>query len=64
LLKKKDVFTYNLIVKLAEYAKGRKLNRNDKDIVKKIASKAKTKNSYKFMNIMADILVSDLMLDR
>ncbi|MDB9742067.1 DUF1585 domain-containing protein, partial [Akkermansiaceae bacterium] len=64
LMNDKDVFTYNFIIKLAEYAKGRKLNRADKDIVKVIAQKAKYKYNYKLMNIMAELLVSDLMTHR
>jgi len=63
LMKQKDTFTYNLIVKIAEYGKGRKLNRLDHDEVKKIALKAKA-NDYKFLFMMGDVLSSDLMLNR
>lgn len=63
LLGHKNTFTYNFIVKLAEYAKGRKLNRNDHEVVKQVASKA-IEHDYQFMYIMGDILMSDLMLNR
>ncbi|MFC5051443.1 DUF1592 domain-containing protein [Rubritalea spongiae] len=63
LLKQTDTFTYNFIVKIAEYGKGRKLNRQDHDLVEEIAAKAKAKD-YKFMYILGDILLSDLMKSR
>ncbi|MGJ8642438.1 MAG: DUF1592 domain-containing protein [Luteolibacter sp.] len=63
LMQRKDPFTYNFIVKLSEYAKGRKLNRKDHEIVKGIALKAKDYD-YAFMNILGEILTSDLMLQR
>ncbi|BDS07985.1 hypothetical protein NT6N_30250 [Oceaniferula spumae] len=63
LLKNKDTFTYYFIVKLAEYAKGRKLNRNDHEIVKSISNKA-VNYDYQFMFILGEILTSDLMLKR
>ena len=63
LMSKKDTFTYNLIVKLAEYSKGRKLNRKDHQIVKRIAHDARL-HDYKFMNIMGELLLSDLMYYR
>jgi len=53
----------NFIARIAEYAKGRKLNRKDMDLVYEIAKKAPTYD-YKFMNILNEILVSDLMLSR
>ena len=63
LMERKDVFTYNFIVKIAEYGKGRKLNRKDHEIVKVIALRAKDYD-YAFMNILGEILTSDLMLNR
>lgn len=63
LMNHKDSFTYNFIVKIAEYGKGRKLNRKDHETVKEIANKA-ILYDYKFMNIMGEVLMSDLMLNR
>lgn len=63
LMDRKDIFTYNFIVKLAEYGKGRKLNRKDHEIVERIANKAKDYD-YAFMNIMGEILTSDLISNR
>lgn len=63
LMEHKDTFTYNLIVKVAEYAKGRKLNRADHDVVELIAAQAKERD-YRFLHILGDIMMSDLMLNR
>jgi len=63
LMSHKDSFTYNFIVKIAEYGKGRKLNRKDREVVKEIANKA-ILYDYKFMNILGEVLMSDLMLNR
>ena len=63
LLKDKHSFAIHFIEKLAEYAKGRELNRNDIDIVKSIAKKA-AKDDYRFMGIMRSLLLSDLMSNR
>ena len=63
LLKDKDVFAVNFIARLAEYAKGRKLNRKDMEIVKEIARKAQGYD-YKFLYILSDLMLSDLMLSR
>lgn len=63
LLKDKDIFAYNFIVKIAEYGKGRKLNRKDHEIVKELAANAKAHN-YKFMYLLGDVLLSDLMKNR
>ena len=63
LMEHKDTFAYNLIVKIAEYGKGRKLNRSDHDVVKVIASQAKQRD-YRFLHILGDVMTSDLMLNR
>jgi len=63
LLKDKHIFATHFIEKLAEYAKGRKLNRNDMDIVKALAKQA-SKDDYRFLGIMRSLLLSDLMLYR
>ena len=63
LLEDKDTFTYNFIVKLVEYGKGRKLNRKDHETVKLIANKAEIYD-YQFLYILGEILMSDLMRQR
>ena len=63
LLKNERTFAVNFIARIAEYGKGRELNREDMDIVKKIADKAQGEG-YRFMSIMVDILNSDLTLRR
>tara|TARA_R110002096_G_scaffold54517_21_gene140684 strand:- start:2820 stop:4337 length:1518 start_codon:yes stop_codon:yes gene_type:complete len=60
---KEQLFAEGLVTKIAEYAKGRTLNRKDLDIVDEIVSGAKAYD-YRYMNIMRDILVSDLILSR
>ena len=63
LLKNKQTFTVNFIARIAEYAKGRKLNRQDMELVHAIAKKAPS-NDYQFMTILNEIMLSDLMLSR
>lgn len=54
------IIARNLIIKLAEYAKGRKLNLHDLKTVKEIEV-ASEKNGYKFKTMLELILTSDLM---
>jgi len=63
LLRQKKSFVYNFTVKLTEYAKGRKLNQNDHDLVKELVKDAEGYN-YRFKELFAAVLMSDLMLYR
>ncbi|MGJ8726333.1 MAG: DUF1592 domain-containing protein [Roseibacillus sp.] len=63
LLKQDSTFAINFIARIAEYGKGRELNRDDMDIVYQIARKAQ-REGFRFMTIMVDILNSDLILRR
>lgn len=60
---REDQFAKNLIVKLAEYAKGRRLNRRDLDLVDQVAAKSKT-DEYRFQSMLRHLLMSNLMSDR
>lgn len=56
-------FARGLTIKLAEYAKGRKLNRRDLEIVDQVITKAKAEN-YRFKSLMWYLLTSQLMKER
>lgn len=56
-------FAESLTIKLADYAKGRRLNRRDKDLVESVVNDAK-KDSYRFQSLLKHLLLSDLMLER
>eukprot|EP00913_Durusdinium_trenchii_P013406 g12587.t1 len=56
-------FTRNLIIRIAEYAKGRKLGAADYAIVQSLLDDA-AKNGYKFKDIVVAIANSDLMRKR
>ena len=58
-----DAFAKNLIVKLAEYAKGRRLNRRDLEIVDQVAAKSKA-DEYRFKSLLRHLLQSKLMRER
>ncbi|WP_286762941.1 MULTISPECIES: DUF1592 domain-containing protein [Rhodopirellula] len=58
-----DQFAKSLIIKLAEYAKGRRLNRRDLDLVDQLAAKSK-RDDYRFQSLLRHLLLSDLMRDR
>lgn len=56
-------FARSLTIKLAEYAKGRKLNRRDHELVDQITTKAKM-DEYRFKSLLRHLLLSRLMLGR
>lgn len=56
-------FARNLTIKIAEYAKGRRLNRRDMEIVEKVVADAK-KDDYRFQTLLRQLLLSRLMRDR
>ena len=56
-------FAISLTSKIAEYAKGRKLNRNDLELVEQIATQAKA-DDYRFRSLLRRILMSKLMRNR
>lgn len=60
---REDAFAKSLLIKLAEYAKGRRLNRRDLEIVNQVAARAKT-NEYRFKSLLQQLLLSDLMRNR
>lgn len=60
---REDQFAKSLIVKLAEYAKGRRLNRRDLDLVDQVAAKSET-DEYRFQSMLRHLLMSNLMSDR
>jgi len=53
-------FAKSLTIKLTEYAKGRKLNVKDLELVDEIIEKA-AKEEYRFQSLLAEVLKSDLM---
>jgi len=61
LLKNNHIIARNLVVKLAEYAKGRKLNLTDLRTVDEVV-KASAKNDYAFRSMLGNMLKSDLMM--
>ena len=58
-----EQFCRNLARKIAEYAKGRKLNRSDYALVDEIVKNAES-HDYRFKSILNELLMSDLMLQR
>jgi hypothetical protein len=60
---REDEFAKSLTIKLAEYAKGRKLNRRDLEMVDQVAARAKT-DEYRFKSLLRHLLMSKLMRDR
>ena len=60
---REDQFAKSLIIKLAEYAKGRRLNRRDLEIVDQVAAKSNT-DEYRFQSTLRHLLMSNLMRDR
>lgn len=56
-------FAKSLTIKLAEYAKGRKLNRRDHELVDQVVAEAK-KDNYRFQSLLRLLLKSKLMRDR
>ena len=56
-------FAKSLTIKLAEYAKGRRLNRRDHELVDQIVAES-TKDDYRFKSLLRRLLLSDLMRDR
>ena len=56
-------FATNLTIKLAQYAKGRSLNRRDLEIVDQIVAEA-GKDEYRFKTLLEGLLLSKLMRDR
>ena len=54
------IIARNLIIKIAEYAKGRKLNLHDLKTVKEIEIDS-AKDAYKFKTMLERILTSDLI---
>ena len=61
LLKNNHIIARNLVVKLAEYAKGRKLNLADLRTVDQIV-KNSAKSNYTFRTMLGYMLESDLMM--
>ena len=60
---REDEFANGLTIKLAEYAKGRKLNRRDLEIVDQVVAEAKS-DEYRFKSLLAQMLTSKLMRER
>ena len=56
-------FAKSLTIKVAEYAKGRKLNRRDLDLVDQITQESAGKG-YRFRDLLIKILNSELMMTR
>lgn len=56
-------FAKNLTIKLAEYAKGRRLNRRDIELVDQFVAEA-GKDGYRFKSLLLQLLKSKLMRDR
>jgi hypothetical protein len=56
-------FAKSLAIKLAEYAKGRRLNRRDHELVDQIVVEAR-KDDYRFKSLLRRLLLSKLMRDR
>lgn len=56
-------FARSLTIKLAEYAKGRELNRRDLEMVDQVVAKA-AKDEYRFQSLLLEMLKSKLMRDR
>ena len=52
-----------MVVKIAEYAKGRKLDIGDLPVVEQILSRTKPQG-YPLQSIVAEIAISDLMTKR
>lgn len=63
LSKNMDSFARNLIIKIAEYGKGRKLNFKDYATVDKILKKS-AQNNYRFKDMVIEIAMSDLIRNR
>ena len=57
------IFARNLIIKIAEYAKGRKLVIADLTIVEKILNRV-SYNDYVFKDMLEGIMMSELMTHR
>ena len=58
-----DQFAKSLIVKLAEYAKGRKLNRRDLETVDQLMAESKA-DEYRFQSLLRRLLMSKLVRAR
>ena len=56
-------FAKNLTIKLAEYAKGRKLNRSDLEVVDQVVADSAS-DGYRFKSLLLRMLMSKLMLER
>lgn len=56
-------FAKSLTIKLTEYAKGRRLNRRDHELVDQVVAEAK-KDEYRFQSLLRRLLLSKLMRDR
>lgn len=56
-------FAKSLTIKLAEYAKGRELNRSDLEIVDQVVAEA-AKEEFRFKSLLRRLLMSRLILDR
>jgi len=63
LLQHNDDFAHHLVSQLAEYAKGRTLNRADQQLVDAII-KENQPTQYRFQSLLADLLMSDLIRNR
>ena len=63
LLKNTDSFARSLIIKIAEYGKGRKLSFKDYVIVEKLL-KQSVKNNYAFKDLFLSVVKSDLIKHR
>ncbi|NNE94249.1 MAG: DUF1592 domain-containing protein, partial [Verrucomicrobiales bacterium] len=60
---REEDFAKSLTAKLAEYAKGRELNRSDLEIVDQVVAEA-AKADYRFKTLLRKMLMSKLMLER
>lgn len=56
-------FARSLIIKLAEYAKGRQLNRNDLEFVDELVEQSASKE-FRFKDLLSDLSSSKLMFNR
>ena len=56
-------FARSLTIKLAEYAKGRRLNRRDLELVDQVVVEAK-EDGYRFKSLLRRVLMSKLIRDR
>lgn len=63
LLKNTESFARSLIIKIAEYGKGRKLSFKDHTTVEKLLKKA-AKNDYAFKDLFLSVVTSDLIKHR